>query len=116
MRNDKIGDMLKRYRKQNSMKVSDVVAILEDKYQIQVAEKTVYGWESNQAHPTADTFVSLCDLYKIHNLKDAIENSPPVKGKGFPITAEERALIKSYREQPELQAVVRRVLNMKDSI
>ena len=30
-----------------------------------VAEKTVYGWESNQAHPTSDVFVALCDIYKI---------------------------------------------------
>lgn len=114
MRNDKIGEMLKKYRKLNSMTVSDVVAELDRKYHLQVAEKTVYGWESNQAHPTTDTFVVLCELYKINNLHEAMGKTA-VRGKDFPISADERALIKRYREQPELQPIVKRVLNMEET-
>ena len=51
MKNDQIGIMLKNYRKMNDLTVSDVVIELNDKYGVRVAEKTVYGWESNQAHP-----------------------------------------------------------------
>lgn len=113
MRNDKIGEMLKKYRKLNSMSVSDVVYELEMRYDMQVAEKTVYGWESNQAHPTTDTFVILCELYKITNLHEAMGKSSG-RGKDFPISSDERAVIQKYREQPELQPIVKRVLNMEE--
>lgn len=115
MKNERIGDMLKKYRKMNSMTVADVVAQLQDRYNLIVAEKTVYGWESNQAHPTTDMFIVMCELYKINNLKEALNIDPEskyAKGRDFPITAEERSLIQRYREQPELQSAVRRVLNM----
>lgn len=118
MKNEKIGSMLKKYRKQNSMTVSDVVAQLQDRYNLTVAEKTVYGWESNQAHPTTDMFIIMCELYKINNLKEALEPQSiqnSARNREFPITAEERSLIEHYREQPDLQEAVKRVLNMEPS-
>lgn len=109
MKNNQIGVMLKKYRKMNALTVSDVVVELNDKYNVQVAEKTVYGWESNQAHPTSDVFVALCDIYKINNISDVFNSREP---KGFPITAEERKVIEKYRQNPEMRGAVRRLLNM----
>ena len=109
MKNDQIGVMLKKYRKMNVLTVSDVVLELNDKYGVQVAEKTVYGWESNQAHPTTDVFVALCDIYKINNISDVFNSKEP---KGFPITAEERKVIENYRQHPEMRGAVRKLLNM----
>ena len=111
MKNNQIGIMLRKYRKMNALSVNDVVVELQDKYGVQVAEKTVYGWESNQAHPTSDVFVALCDIYKINNISDVFNSKEP---KGFPITAEERQLIENYRQYPEMQAVVRKILNMNE--
>lgn len=113
MKNAKIGEMLKHYRKQNDLTVSDVALQLRNNYQIHVSEKTIYGWESNQAHPTTDTFVLLCELYKINNLNEALGKSSP-KSQYFHITADERALINEYRKQPELQPIIKRILNMED--
>ena len=110
MKNNQIGIMLKKYRKLNALTVSDVVLELE-KYGVNVAEKTVYGWESNQAHPTSDTFVALCDIYKINNISDAFSGSKD--NKGFPITTEERKIIEEYRNSPELQRVIRKLLNLE---
>ena len=109
MKNDQIGVMLKKYRKLNALTVSDVVVELNDKYGVQVAEKTVYGWESNQAHPTTDVFVALCDIYKINNISDVFNSKDP---KGFPITAEERKVIENYRLHPEMRGAVKKLLNM----
>ena len=109
MKNDQIGVMLKKYRKLNALTVSDVVVELNDKYGVQVAEKTVYGWESNQAHPTTDVFVALCDIYKINNISDVFNSKEP---KGFPITAEERKVIENYRLHPEMRGAVKTLLNM----
>ena len=109
MKNNQIGVMLKKYRKMNALSVNDVVVELHDKYGVNVAEKTVYGWESNQAHPTSDVFVALCDIYKINNISDVFNSKEP---KGFPITAEERQLIENYRQHPEMQGAVRKILNI----
>ena len=42
MKNNQIGVMLKKYRKMNSLSVNDVVVELQDKYGVQVAEKTAH--------------------------------------------------------------------------
>lgn len=112
MKNTKIGDMLKKYRKMNSMTVADVVTKLDQKYSIKVAEKTVYGWESNQAHPTTDTFVVLCEMYKINDLSDALNPVPAKNGRDMTISREERKIIERYRNHPELQTIVRKVLDL----
>lgn len=102
--------MLKKYRKLNALTVSEVVVELYDKYGVNVAEKTVYGWESNQAHPTSDMFVALCDIYKINSISDVFSDTK--EAKGFPITAEERQIIEQYRNSPELQLAIRKLLNI----
>jgi transcriptional regulator with XRE-family HTH domain len=109
MKNNKIGEMLKKYRKLNALSIADVVVELQDKYGVNVAEKTVYGWESNQAHPTSDVFVALCDIYRINNITDVFNSDEP---KGFHITAEERQLIEHYREHPEMHTVIQKILNI----
>ncbi len=109
MKNNQIGEMLKKYRRLNALSVKDVTVELDEKYGVKVAEKTVYGWESNQAHPTSDVFVALCDIYKINNISDVFNSK---ESKGFPITAEERRIIEQYRQTPELQAAIRRILNI----
>jgi transcriptional regulator with XRE-family HTH domain len=110
MRNHQIGPLLKKYRKQNQLSVQDVVLELSDKYDVRIAEKTVYGWESNQAHPTSDVFIALCDIYKINNISEAFSDS--ADNKGFLITPEERTLVEHYRQNPDLQKAVRVLLGM----
>lgn len=108
MKNEQIGKILKKYRKMNMLSVSDVVE-LSEKYQVNVAEKTIYGWESNQAHPTAPMLIALCDIYKINNITEIFsEESEP---KGFPITQEERHLVERYRQNEDLQPIIRRILD-----
>lgn len=116
MKNNRIGEVLKQYRKQNSMSVNDVMMELQNRYQLSVAEKTIYGWESNQAHPTTDTFVALCEIYKIRNIADSFSESAAQKmskPKDFLISAEERSIIEQYRKYPELQNAVKRILNIE---
>ena len=111
MKNNQIGKMLKKYRKINALSVTDVVLELNHKYGVNVAEKTVYGWESNQSHPTSDMFIALCDIYKINNISDMFCN--PVHSKNFMITAEERLLIEQYRKNRDMQNAIRKILDIK---
>ena len=48
MKNEMIAKVLKELRKQNSLTVHDVVLKLSDK-SINVADKTLYGWESGDS-------------------------------------------------------------------
>lgn len=109
MKNMQIGNTLKKYRKMRGWTVSDVVIKLHELYDVNIAEKTVYGWESDQSLPRAETLLMLCELYQIDHLSKGLTLPPTVSD--FPITQDELELIKKYRRHPELQKVVHRVLD-----
>lgn len=70
MRNQNIAKVLKEYRKRNHLSVNDVSILLEDR-SFTAAPKTIYGWESGQANPSADILLTLCDLYNITDILEA---------------------------------------------
>lgn len=109
MKNMQIGDTLKKYRKMRGWKVMDVVVKLHELYGVNIAEKTVYGWESDQSLPRSETLLMLCELYQIDRLSQGLTIPPSFSD--FPITQDEMELIKKYRKHPELQKVVHRVLD-----
>ncbi len=49
MKNPKIAEKLKEYRKINHLSVDEVAAYLREK-NIDVATKTIYGWENGVSH------------------------------------------------------------------
>lgn len=49
MKNEMIAKVLKELRRKNSLTVHDVVVKLGDK-SINIADKTLYGWESGVSH------------------------------------------------------------------
>lgn len=102
MKNELIPKVLKEYRKKNHYTVNDVALYLNER-SINVSPKTIYGWESGQSQPSADTLLTLCELYNIKNILNAFGYN----GDGdFQLNSQERALIKSYRAHPELQDAV----------
>lgn len=108
MRNDFIPKVLKEYRKKNSYTVNDVSLMLRDR-SIEVAPKTIYGWESGQANPSADMLLTLCELY---NITDILPTFGYANEESFHVTASERALIESYRKHPEMQPAVHKLLDL----
>jgi transcriptional regulator with XRE-family HTH domain len=110
MKNIQIGSALKTMRKNRGWTIHDVVVQLNDLYNIAVAEKTVYGWESDQAYPRTETLLLLCELYQSDTFTGNLLHIPA--DKSFPITADERHVIEMYRRHPELQSAVKRVLDV----
>ena len=106
MRNELIPKVLKEYRKRNHYSVKDVSIRLME-HDIDVAPKTIYGWESGQAQPDADTLLVLCDIYNIDDVLGAFGYS---SNKHFHITNHEKDLIEKYRKHPELQSAVDKLL------
>lgn len=110
MRNDRIGQVLKEYRKRRSLTVSDVSVIFKKDYHMNVSEKTIYGWESNQSHPSSDKFLVLCEIYQIKDILRAFQGQ---EASDIALSDDEKELIDVYRDQDaNIQQAIRRVLGM----
>jgi transcriptional regulator with XRE-family HTH domain len=102
MKNEVMAKVLKEYRKKNHFSVPDVALRLHEQ-NIEVATKTIYGWESGQAHPSADMLLTLCELYNITDILSAFGYR---EQKALNLTITEQRLIESYRVHPELQEAI----------
>ncbi|MBO5373442.1 MAG: helix-turn-helix transcriptional regulator [Lachnospiraceae bacterium] len=109
MKNEMIAKVLKETRKRNSLSVKDVVLELKNK-SLSVAEKTVYGWESGQSQPDADTLLLLCEIYNIDDILGTFgyNDTPPLQ-----ITDFEKKLILNLRAHPEMLDAVKKLLDME---
>ena len=106
-----IAKVLKEYRKKNNYSVEDVSMLLKER-EIKAAPKTIYGWESGQSQPNADTLLTLCELYNIENILSVFGYAQTVD---FQLSSQERALVKSYRAHPELQSAVNILLQHRSN-
>ena len=109
MKNPNIAKVLKAYRKMNHYTVQDVVMKLENNA-VPVAPKTVYGWESGQTQPDADTLLILCSIYKMDNILETFGYKE--SNDSFPLSEEERRLVQNYRETPVMQPAVKKLLDL----
>lgn len=111
MKNPNISKVLKAYRKLNHYSVNDLVIKLEDN-NLPVAAKTVYGWESGQTQPDADTLLVLCKIYNIENILDTFGYSH--SGDHLFLSEEERNLVLQYRNHPDMQDAVKKLLEIHE--
>ena len=111
MRNEYISKALKEYRKKNHYSVNDVSLMLGER-SMEVAPKTIYGWESGQSQPSADILLTLCEIYHIPDILSAFGYGNN-NAKLLQLTSHECELIASYRSHPELQEAVNILLDCK---
>lgn len=109
MKNENIAKVLKAYRRRNNLTVHQVSILLENQ-NIKAADKTIYGWESGQTQPNADTLLTLCDIYNIHNILGPFGYNRDLN---FNITKHEEELVKQYRRNPKLQKAVDKLLDIE---
>lgn len=112
MKNNLIPKVLKEYRKKNNFSVTDVSLLLKER-SISAAPKTIYGWESGQSQPNADTLLTLCEIYNVQNILSTFgyHNNE----EDFQLTSQERALIKSYRAHPDRQEAINILLRYRET-
>lgn len=109
MKNPNIAKVLREYRKLNHYSVEDVVQKLEE-HHLPFATKTIYGWESGQTQPDADTLLVLCQVYKIDNILETFgyqQTENPLL-----LSEEEHSLIRNYRKNKDMQSAVKKLLNI----
>ena len=63
MNKKEIGDLLKKFRKENHYSVEEIITLLEE-HNIYIASKTYYGYESGTNQPKLDVFLALCNIYQ----------------------------------------------------
>ena len=61
--NDTIAAILKQLRNESHISVKQAVTLLKS-YDIDIASKTIYGYESGLSMPNADVFLALCQIYR----------------------------------------------------
>lgn len=116
MKNYKIAEVLKEYRKRNNLSVSQVSNILKENNNY-AAPKTIYEWESGHTQPDADTLMFLCKLYHVEDVlekfgyadKKDIQEQPQLL-----LSEKELELIKHYRENTAMQKAVDRLLDIEE--
>jgi len=77
MKDLNVASMLKKMRKESGFSSSDVVAALERKG-INIAVKTLYGYENGVSMPNADIFMELCAIYNCTNPLDCVADVPDI--------------------------------------
>lgn len=87
-----IGSLLKNKRKELKLSVKYVTEALS-KYNINISEKTLYGWENNYRQPDADAFLILCLIYNITDVLSYFADTTHSEE----ISQSEKELIKKYR-------------------
>lgn len=110
MGNEYIPKILKEYRKKNHFTVKDVSLMLHE-YSIDVAPKTIYGWENGESNPSADILLTLCVIYNITDVLTTFQYIDNIEY--FHVTASERTLVEAYRKHPEMHRAIHKLLNLK---
>lgn len=113
MKNPRIATVLKYYRKLNKLSVKQVADIFEEHHN-KVAPKTIYGWESGNTQPDADTLMFLCELYNIENILITFGYKEATANDSFVVSDFERRLIENYRIQTDFQPAVNRLLKLEE--
>ena len=93
MKDPNIAKVLKESRKKCNLTIADVVSTLKE-CSIDVADKTVYGWENGRAQPDLASLLVLCDLYHIHNILDKFGYTASSSGD---LSTEERLIMEVPR-------------------
>lgn len=114
MKNPQIARVLKYYRKLNNLSVNRVSELLTE-YGTPAAPKTIYGWESGNTQPDADTLMLLCELYHIENILESFGYKEQRNETELILTEHEKNLILKYRENVIMQPAVNKLLNLEDS-
>ena len=111
MQKKEIGYILQHYRQLSGLSVRQVAMTLKTKHNINVSEKTIYGWENSQSFPSTYKFLILCEMYNITDITAAFlgKNHPSRK-----ISREEIQLVLSFRKHQNMQDAVRLLLNMSN--
>lgn len=111
MSREYIASVLKKLRCESGMTADEVGAIIGK------SGKTVNGWENGRSQPDAEILLKLCDIYKVDDILTTfmeIKRDVEPLVKNIVLTSHEIDLIIAYRNHPEMQEAVDRLLGIAE--
>ena len=105
MSREYIAQTLKRLRLQSGLTADEVGALINK------SGKTVNAWENNRGQPDAEILIKLCDIYKVDNILNEFQKNKP---NDISLTVHEKKVIIAYRNKPEMQQAVDRLLEVEE--
>ena len=106
---DKWMRTIKEQRIHEGMTVDELRVGLES-YGCNVATKTIYGWESGSARPDVNTFLLMCQILKISDLRLFVD-FPDGTEDAMILSDTEVEIVKKYRKTKQLQEAFNRLLD-----
>lgn len=111
MSKEYIASVLKRLRTESGLTADEVGE------KVGKSGKTVNGWENARSQPDAEILLQLCDIY---NVKDIMYEFRELKNgivqDNFSLSAHEKTVIIAYRNKPEMQPAVDKLLGIDTEI
>lgn len=104
MSREYIAQVLKRLR-ENSGLTADQVGAMVGK-----SGKTVNAWENNRGQPDAEILIKLCDIYNVGDILSEFREDN--SGCSISLSEHEKRLISAYRDKPEMQPAVDKLLGI----
>lgn len=104
-----IASVLKRLRIESGLTADEVGA------KVGKSGKTVNGWENARSQPDAEILLQLCDIYNVKDiLSEFSEIKSTIKTFAFPLSNHEKKMVTAYRQKPEMQPAVDRLLRIDE--
>ncbi len=73
--------------------------------------KTVSAWENNHGQPDAELLIALCDIYEVDDILKAFREDDV---ETIALSEHEKTVIVAYRNKPEMQPAVDKLLGIAD--
>ena len=109
MSKEYIASVLKRLRLKSGLTADEVGKMVGK------SGKTVNGWENARSQPDAEILLQLCDIYKVEDIMfEFREIKEVIVNKQFTLTAHEKRVITAYRNKPEMQPAIDKLLGIEE--
>ena len=102
---------LRKVRKSKDITIDELYHFLLEN-NVQVAKKTVYGWDSATTTPNVKTFLLICKFYGIKDVYSLLEVYMP-EDDILSISNKEKKLIEQFREKKEYQKPILKLLDLE---
>lgn len=107
-----IADLLKDKRLELGLTGLEVVQRLKQQYDIDLSDKTLYGYERAVSTPNVPLFLALCKIYEIEDVAGSLERA---KTRRRALTVTEERLVTYFRQaSPEAQELALKMLKPEE--
>lgn len=108
-----IANLLKDKRLECGFTGVEVVQRLKQQYDIELSDKTLYGYERAVSSPSIPIFLALCRIYEVEDVAGALEGAKPRRRS---LTGAEEKLVEYFRQaSPEAQDLALKMLKPSEA-